>query len=153
MGSKTLDIARLEADPAPTWRSEGAAVTQDDAVFSQVQLDAQDLSVEVVTSRELAQAKPERPAEVPAPRVRPRNSPDPGDFFVQVFAGRNESSAAELVQQLEGSGYRVDLQTRREVAGTLFKVRVGGFETMDIARNMAQELKGRGYAGAWVPNK
>lgn len=55
MESKTLDIARLNSDPTPTWRAEGAAVTVSDAVFSQVKLDAQDLSVEVVTSRELAQ--------------------------------------------------------------------------------------------------
>jgi hypothetical protein len=39
------------------------------------------------------------------------------------------------------------------VAGTLFKVRVGGFETMDLARDKAQELKSRGYSGAWVPGK
>ena len=55
MESKTLDLARLDTDPTPTWRAEGAAVTASDAVFSQVKLDAQDLSVEVVTSRELAQ--------------------------------------------------------------------------------------------------
>ncbi|MCH7502424.1 MAG: phage major capsid protein [Proteobacteria bacterium] len=55
MESKTLDIARLDTDPTPSWRDEGAAVTASDAVFSQVKLDAQDLSVEVVTSRELAQ--------------------------------------------------------------------------------------------------
>jgi HK97 family phage major capsid protein len=55
MTSKTLDIARLDTDPTPAWRSEAGAVSQSDAVFSQVQLDAQDLSVEVVTSRELAQ--------------------------------------------------------------------------------------------------
>jgi len=55
MESKTLDIARLDTDPTPTWRAEGGAVSASDAVFSQVKLDAQDLSVEVVTSRELAQ--------------------------------------------------------------------------------------------------
>ena len=55
MESKTLDIARLDTDPTPTWRAEGAAVSASDAVFSQVKLDAQDLSVEVVASRELVQ--------------------------------------------------------------------------------------------------
>ena len=55
MGSKTLDIARLDTDPTPTWRAENAAVSQSDAVFSQVRLNAQDLSVEVLSSRELAQ--------------------------------------------------------------------------------------------------
>jgi HK97 family phage major capsid protein len=55
MTSKTLDIARLDSDPAPSWRNEAATVSQSDAVFSQVKLDAQDLSVEIVTSRELAQ--------------------------------------------------------------------------------------------------
>jgi len=108
---------------------------------------------ELEPSRELAQADPDSVGEVATPRVRPRNSPAPGDYFVQVFAGRNEASAAELIEKLEGSGYRVDLQSQREVAGTLFKVRVGGFETMDLARDKAQELKKRGYSGAWVPAK
>jgi HK97 family phage major capsid protein len=55
MMRKTLDIARLDSDPTAAWRNEAGAVSQSDAVFSSVQLDAQDLAVEVVTSRELAQ--------------------------------------------------------------------------------------------------
>jgi HK97 family phage major capsid protein len=54
MESKTLSLARLDNDPAPAWRVENNAVTQSDATFGQVLLDAQSLSVEVLTSRELA---------------------------------------------------------------------------------------------------
>ena len=73
-----------------------------------------------------------------------------GKFWVQVFAGRDERAAAGLVQQLESAGHPVKLHAVREGQGSLYKVRVGGFASMEQARQMVEQLQGEGYAGAWV---
>jgi cell division septation protein DedD len=74
-----------------------------------------------------------------------------GDYYVQVFAGRDEGSAASLVSKLSSEGYPVKLQSVDEGQGVLlYKVRVGGYPTENDARGKAQELKADGYQGAWV---
>jgi len=73
-----------------------------------------------------------------------------GDFFVQVFAGRDRSSAEALVSRLQGAGYGVSMLAERDGRHGLYKVRVGGYGTDDAAREAAAELRSRGYPGAWV---
>lgn len=74
----------------------------------------------------------------------------PGSHFVQVWAGRDRQAAEVMVDKLQKEGYSVRLFSDRVESDTLFKVRVGGFETEDQARNMATELEQKGYRGAWV---
>lgn len=73
-----------------------------------------------------------------------------GPFYIQVFAGRDRSSAEELVGRLQSGGYRVRLFSERDGPGSLFKVRVGGYPADARAREVADELKAKGYSGAWV---
>jgi len=74
----------------------------------------------------------------------------PGSYFVQVWAGRDRQAAEVMIDKLHKEGYSVRLFSDRVESDTLFKVRVGGFESEDQARNMATELEQKGYRGAWV---
>jgi cell division septation protein DedD len=92
-----------------------------------------------------------------APRTAEQSNEDPtlpptdgGEFWVQVFAGRDESTAASLVRKLEAAGHRVRLHTEREGSGALYKVRVGSWSEHDTAGRAAETLKSQGYTGAWV---
>jgi len=73
-----------------------------------------------------------------------------GSYFVQVWAGRDHQAAEVMIEKLQKEGYSVRLFSDRVESDTLYKVRVGGFETEDQARNMATELEQKGYRGAWV---
>jgi hypothetical protein len=73
-----------------------------------------------------------------------------GSYFVQLWAGRDRQAAEVMIEKLQKEGYSVRLFSDRVESDTLYKVRVGGFETEDQARNMATELEQKGYRGAWV---
>jgi cell division protein FtsN len=98
------------------------------------------------------------PDEKKTPETKPAAGPtkkptDPGgtgDFWVQVFAGRDRSSAESLVGKLKSDGYVVKVFSEREGQGLLFKVRVGGYPSKDRAQKIASLLKESGYS-AWVP--
>jgi cell division protein FtsN len=94
--------------------------------------------------RGLGKREPEAETEGAA---RPAAS---GDYFVQVWAGRDRQAAEVMVEKLQNEGYSVRLFSDRVENDTLFKVRVGGFDSEDQARNMATELEQKGYRGAWV---
>jgi cell division septation protein DedD len=139
--------ALAEGDPLAnvvrTVEEAPADVDSDAGYFDRVQGDEQELEPQRETQR--------APAEggQPAPAA-PARATTPGDFWVQVFAGRAESAAAGLVQKLEAAGQPVKLHTEREGDGSLYKVRVGGFTSIEEARAAARRLQGQGYAGAWV---
>jgi cell division protein FtsN len=89
----------------------------------------------------------------PSEPLGPATATDPGgqgDYFVQVFAGRDRSSAESLVGKLKTEGYVVRVFSEREGQGLLFKVRVGGYPSKDRAQRIASSLKQSGYS-AWVP--
>jgi cell division septation protein DedD len=73
-----------------------------------------------------------------------------GSFFVQIWAGRDREAAEGLVDRLRKEGYPVKIFSDRVEGDTLFKVRVGGFETEAEARRKSGELEQGGYRGAWV---
>ena len=89
--------------------------------------------------------------QTPETRSRVSDPGGEGDYYVQVFAGRDRSSAESLVRKLKTEGYVVKVFSEREGEGTtLFKVRVGGYPTRDRAQSTAALLKDSGYT-AWVP--
>ena len=97
-----------------------------------------------------------RRTRAPAPQPAAERSDQPsdpggaGDYWVQVFAGRDRSSAESLVGKLKSDGYLVKVFSEREGQGLLFKVRVGGYPSKDRAQRTAAVLKESGYS-AWVP--
>ncbi len=105
--------------------------------------------------------QPREPArEIPQPgagaaedRLAPPAGEPPGEegaFYVQVFAGRDRSSAEEIVGRLQRGGYRVRVVSEREGQDSLYKVRVGGYPSNERAREVMAELQRGGFPGAWV---
>ena len=97
-------------------------------------------------------AEPGREATTASPR--PTAAPVPsstGSWFVQVFVGRDRSTAEEVVKTLRGKGYPVRAEAVREGASaSLFKVRVGGFPTKEAADAAADRLHKDGQSSTWV---
>ena len=73
-----------------------------------------------------------------------------GAFWVQVVAGRDRASIENVIDELRGKGYSARLFSEREGAGSLFKVRVGGYGERGEADQAAEKLRQQGYSGAWV---
>lgn len=103
--------------------------------------------------------EPSRQANRPTTAPEAGNDPVPaggasnlvaGDYYVQVFAGRDEAAAAGFVSRLEAEGHPVGMQLERQGNDSLYKVRVGGFPDQDAAREAARALQQAGYSGAWV---
>ena len=84
------------------------------------------------------------PSQGPAPTLAP------GPFLVQVWAGRDRPTGERLVAALQAAGYGVRMYAESSAGDTLFKVRVGGYESEAKAREAVEDLKTRGYRGAWV---
>jgi cell division septation protein DedD len=85
-----------------------------------------------------------------APGVRTGSELPAGEWFVQVFAGRDRASAELVARQLREKGHPVRLDSEREGAGALYKVRVGGFATREAADRAAEGIRKEGSTGAWV---
>lgn len=136
---------------------------------------AEDLSVFDEVGGEGRAAEPLREAARPSPRpsVEPepaRNLPaseqlaagaptvgpavdEGGPYFVQVFAGRDQSAADAVLERLRTDGWRAAPVVQREgQGGRLVRVRVGGYRTEDDARQAAQQLQRGGYPDAWIVN-
>jgi cell division septation protein DedD len=98
---------------------------------------------ELEPGREIERSEPDRAPEVEQPA-------ESGSFYVQVVAGRDRASIEKLIEQLKQKGYRARLFSEREGAGSLFKVRVGGYAERREADAAAEKLRQDGYSGAWV---
>lgn len=101
--------------------------------------------------REPAREIPDAGAATAPPAAPAGELPgEEGAFYVQVFAGRDRSSAEELVGRLQRGGYRVRVVSEREGQDSLYKVRVGGYPSSERAREVMAELHRGGFPGAWV---
>ena len=92
-------------------------------------------------------APPRQADRQPAVEV---SAPRDGRFWVQVFAGRDEDGAAQVVERLRTAGFPVRLWQDREGRSTLYKVQVGGYNDKDSAADAAGRLQSAGFSGAWV---
>jgi cell division septation protein DedD len=137
-------LARRAAEAAGESPSKGAAVprTDDLSFFDTLSGPGQ----EAEPARQASRAASAPPPPVPTTRAEGA----PGPWFVQVFAGRDRRAAEQVVKDLDGRGHPVRLESEREGAGSLFKVRVGGFASREAAETAAGVLRGQGQAGAWV---
>jgi cell division septation protein DedD len=100
------------------------------------------------------EAEPSREAQKTVAAAVPPPAPAPvtaGTWFVQVFVGRDRQAAEDVVRSLRAKRYPVRIDAVSEGAsGSLFKVRVGGFPTKDLADAGAEKLRNDGHSGAWV---
>jgi cell division protein FtsN len=89
--------------------------------------------------------KPKEAPTAPEPGVAP------GSWYVQVFVGRDRATAEEVVRTLKGLGYPVRTDAVAEGrSGSLYKVRVGGYATKDLADAGAEKLHRDGQNSTWV---
>jgi len=72
---------------------------------------------------------------------------------VQVGAFGNHDNALKLAAKLRSSGYPVVLVPRESESGTLMQVRVGGYETRDASKEIAQGLKSEFHVPAVLVTK
>ena len=136
-------VASKSVPPADVDRSSG--------VFDRVE-DERKPEPSRETRKPASEPAPESgsPPASTAPRESGPATASNGDWFVQVWAGRDRQAAELLVNKLQGEGYPVRLFTDRVEGDSLYKVRVGGYAGDAEARRVSQELEGKGYRGAWV---
>jgi cell division septation protein DedD len=142
-GSSDGSRAAAAASSEPVDTSSAAATPAPASVFDKVEPKA----AAAEPARQATQPAPAPDAPAPAPV---RMAPTPGDWFVQVFAGRDRRAAESVVSTLTGRGYPVQLDSSREGRDALYKVRVGGYRDEDGARAAADRLRKDGQSGAWV---
>lgn len=149
-------LVERKSRPAGTFAAGMAEDPLANVAQSQEPADV-DQSTDFFDAGEGGQAEPEREVRRGLGRTEgdessaaPAPAATPGSHFVQVWAGRDRQAAGVMVEKLQKEGYSVRLFSDRVESDTLYKVRVGGFESEDQARNMATELEQKGYRGAWV---
>ena len=92
---------------------------------------------------EPARAKPRLSADVAAPITET-------GYRIQVTAAETDEEGRALVAQLASKGYSAYM-TRATVGNKdVFRVRVGPFETLPMAEEVALQLRSAGYEGAWI---
>jgi hypothetical protein len=102
-------------------------------------------------------APPPAPRETPpAPATvtdaAPPSEPQPtaastgGNFYVQVLASRQRSSAESLIQKLSDAGFPARIRTD----GGVHRVQVGGYASRTEAVAVRDRLREAGYGDAWL---
>jgi sporulation related protein len=106
---------------------------------------------ESLSSGNLAFAPPS-----PAPLVEHRSRPDapssiiePG-YKIQVAAAQNLQEGRVFLERLAAAGYPAYLSRAIVSDIEMFRVRVGPFDTLSLARQIALQLQRDGYNGAWI---
>ena len=89
------------------------------------------------------------PAERPSRSDAPTTTSGPG-YKIQVAAAPTLQEGHELLARLASGGYPAYL-SRAIVSNTeVFRVRVGPFDTLPAAEEIASQLKRDGFIGAWI---
>jgi len=99
-----------------------------------------------------------KPAEEPAKNVvvasSPPRTPAPaaaaGDWVVQLGSFSEEANARRLAQRVSTFGYRANVEDHRSGGRTLFRVRVGPYDTRSKADAAASALGAHGFKGQVV---
>lgn len=140
-GSAQGGVAAGEAEPV---ENVTPAATTPETVFDKVPDKGA-----AEPSRQAVPASSPPAGQAPAAAV-PKSASSSGDWFVQVFAGRDRRAAESIVTSLTAQGYPVQLDSKREGRESLYKVRVGGYRDESGARAAADRLRKDGQSGAWV---
>lgn len=95
------------------------------------------------------------PASAPnAPSPAPAPDPAPAivetGYRIQVTAAETEQPGVALVTRLKSQGYPAYLMQAVVANRDVFRVRVGPFDTLPAAQEVAARLKSAGYSGAWI---
>jgi cell division septation protein DedD len=138
-------FGRAEASPGGNQGAAGGPAREPEAAPEEVTFfDTLSGGGKEAEPRREASSRPPAPA-VPAPPVA-----SSGVFSVQVFAGRDRTTAEEVAKTLMAKGYPVRMTSEAEGKSALYKVRVGRYATKGEAQAAAERLRREGQSGAWV---
>jgi cell division septation protein DedD len=99
------------------------------------------------SSREAASSQP----AATAPAAVSEADPAPGSVVIQVFSSSDEGQANGLVSRLRGDGFRAFLSPVEVNGRTLYRVRVGPYDSRPAAESDAAELRRRHRLETWFP--
>lgn len=71
-------------------------------------------------------------------------------YIIQVLSSRQERQARELASRLRDAGYDAHSSSFRDDGRTMYRVRVGPFETRGRAEEVADEVRNRFTLDTWV---
>lgn len=98
-------------------------------------------------SRAPTQAEPAKPAAKPA---APERTAQKGDWVVQLGSFGEEANARRLAQRVGTFGHKADVSTIKSNGRTLYRVRVGAFDSRAKAEATASALAAHGVTGQVV---
>jgi cell division septation protein DedD len=119
-----------------------------------MQRSSADSAAAQIAAAPLAPISPVTPAVAPDPRFDPPSTgvePDsePG-YRIQVAAPPTVAEARVLVERLTEGGYSAYLMRATVSNQEVFRVRVGPFDSLAAAEQIAAELRQAGYPDAWI---
>ena len=93
---------------------------------------------------------PASATNAPSPAPHPAPAIVETGYRIQVTAAETEQQGVALVTRLKSQGYPAYLMQAVVANRDVFRVRVGPFETLPAAQEVAARLKSAGYSGAWI---
>ena len=110
------------------------------------------------TKPALTESTPKSPAQPPVVAAAPAATPTPAPtkpegFAVQLAAFADDKGANALANKLKKVGYAAYVEPVETSRGTLWRVRVGGYEARTDAEAARVKLKSEGYSGIVAPVK
>jgi cell division septation protein DedD len=86
----------------------------------------------------------------PVPAAGGQPSPGNAGYSVQLAAVPDMPEASEKVEQLASAGYAAYVLPTTAGDLTLYRVRIGPFESLGDAQDVVRRLRRDGYEGAWI---
>lgn len=100
--------------------------------------------------RQETQTPPPPRTAPPPPRQAAASSSSTEGFIVQVFSSHDRSQAQKVLDQLQQGGYRVFLSPKNTGGQTMYRVRLGPYETRAPADAAAGDVTRRYKLETWV---
>jgi DedD protein len=145
----------------PSRRAELPAARADEPRVAEAPRQAAAVAVEDAEPEPAAQIAeretPPPPAASESPAVRPAPSgdraqePAAGGVVIQVFSSADETQANALITRLRADGYRAFLSPVEVDGRTMFRVRVGPYDSRSAADVDADKLKRSHRVDTWFP--
>jgi cell division septation protein DedD len=154
----TAPAGRLAEAPPP----EAAASEEDSSAPAETAQPRAGEPDQVAAAREEA-AAPEEPAREPppagdaeapgtgAPRAPDEPQPGAGAVVIQVLSSSDEAQANGLISRLRADGYRAFLSPVDVDGRTMYRVRVGPYDSRESAEVDAEKLKRSHRLDTWFP--
>ncbi len=127
-------------EPTPAPQRPAAQPRQRPAAEEQSEVQQPRRDESVVRSRPLPEA----------PRTAPAAAADRGGVVIQVFSSSEQEQAARIQARLSRGGHKAFLSPVQVAGRTMYRVRIGPFNSRDEAQKVAEQVR-KGYKlDTWV---